>query len=74
MYIQVRVTAGATRESVEKVGDKRLRISVKEKAQRNMANRRVRELVAKYVGVPVRAVRLINGHTSPSKLFSIHTS
>lgn len=74
MYIQVRVTAGAKHELVEEVGENRLRISVKEKAERNKANQRVRELVAAYTDRPIEAVRLINGHMSPSKLFSIQTS
>lgn len=71
MYIQVRVTAGAKKELIEKVGENRLRISVKEKTERNQANRRVQALVAEYAGVPVKQARLINGHTSRTKLFSI---
>ena len=71
MYINVRVIAGAKREVVEPLSDSRLKISVKEPAERNLANRRVTELVARHLQVPVTKVRLLNGHTSPSKIFSV---
>lgn len=46
-------------------------ISVKEKAERNMANTRVLELIAGYFKVPVSKVRIINGHRHPSKLIVV---
>jgi len=71
MYIQVRVNPGAKHEEVKKIGLTRLEVSVREPAERNMANERVRELVAKEHDVPLKRVRLISGHTSQSKVFSI---
>ncbi len=71
MYISVRVQAGARRESLEASGNGRLTIAVKEPAERNLANRRVRELVAEHLSLPLEKVRLISGHTSPSKIFDI---
>lgn len=72
MYISVRVVAGAKVEKLEALPRGRLRIWVKEPAERNLANARVRELVAAHLRVPLERVRLISGHTSPSKLFSVH--
>ena len=71
MYIQVRVNPGAKWEEVKKIGLMRLEISVKQPAERNLANERVKELVAENFNVPVNKVRLISGHTSQSKVFSI---
>lgn len=71
MYISVRVVAGAKEERVELLPKGRLKIWVKVPAQRNLANKRVLELVAEHLHVPLARVRLISGHTSPSKLFSI---
>ena len=48
-----------------------LEISVKEPAQRNLANTRVREIVAARFKVPFSAVRILSGHRSPHKLLSI---
>ena len=69
MYINVRVVAGAKKETIEELSNGRLKICVKQPAKQNLANTRVRELVAAHYHLPLNKVRLINGHTSPSKLF-----
>lgn len=70
-YVRVKVTPGARRESVVKTGEGEYEISVREKAERNLANSRVRAVLAAKFGVSEKAVRLVNGHRSPSKLFRI---
>ncbi len=71
MYIHVKVTAGAGKESFEKKSEDHFEISVKEKAERNMANARVLQIVAEYFKVSKNKVRIINGHQHPSKLIVI---
>jgi uncharacterized protein YggU (UPF0235/DUF167 family) len=79
MYIHVKVTAGANKESFaprpSRAGQAEppdhFEVSVKEKAERNMANTRVLELVAGHFEVPVNKVRIVNGHRSPSKLLVV---
>lgn len=71
MYIRVVVQPSAKKELFQKTGDCRFSVSVKEKAERNMANERVCELVARHFGVPRSAVRIVNGHQSPTKLLDI---
>lgn len=70
-YIRVRVSPGAKRESVIQTDERTFTIAVKEPAERNLANQRVRQLVAEYFEVPVGKVRLISGHRSPTKVFDI---
>ena len=72
MYIKVRVTAGAKKESFEKVSNDHFKISVKEPAEKNRANKRVIDLLAGFYTVHRGAVRIINGHHSPSKIFDIY--
>lgn len=70
-YIHVRVIAGAKKESfIEKSAD-HFEVSVKEKAERNMANTRVLELIANYFKIPANKVRIANGHRHPSKLLVV---
>ena len=71
--IKVRATSGAKRESVRATAADTLAISVKEKAERNAANTRIIELVATHFSVPTKKVRMMKGHHSPSKTFSIDT-
>lgn len=71
MYVRVEVRPGAKRESVMHLDAKTLSIAVKEPAERNLANMRVRELVAEEFSVPVGKVKMISGHRSPRKIFTI---
>jgi uncharacterized protein YggU (UPF0235/DUF167 family) len=71
MYIHVLVTAGAKKENFKKIKDDHFEISVKEKAERNLANTRVLEIVAEYFKISKNKVRIVNGHRHPSKLLII---
>ena len=71
MYIHVKVTAGARKESLVQKSEDHFEISVKEKAERNHANQRVIALLAKHFSVSAKNVRIVNGHHHPSKLIVI---
>ncbi len=49
-------------------------IYVREPAQKNMANMRVRELVAKHFAVDVSAVQILTGHRSRKKRLCVNIS
>ena len=70
-YIHVKVTAGARKESFKQKSSDHFEVSVKEKAERNMANIRVLELVAGHFKVSTNKVRIVNGHRHPSKLLLV---
>lgn len=71
MYIKVKVTAGARKEKFVQISEDHFEISVREKAERNMANARVREMVAEFFQVPTGKTKIISGHHSPGKIFSV---
>ena len=73
MYVHVRVRAGQKKEGLAAAAKDRLQIAVKEPAEQNLANRRVAVLVARHYHVAPNKVRLISGHRSPSKIFSVDT-
>ena len=70
-YIHAKVTAGARKESLKQKSEDHFEISVEEKAEHNLANRRVLELLALHFKLPTEKVRIINGHKHPSKLIVI---
>lgn len=72
MYIKVYVTPGARRERVEEVGDA-LHVSVKEPAQGNHANFRVREIIAARYNVPLAKVTILSGHRSRGKMIVVNS-
>ncbi len=71
MYVKVNIIAGARKESFLEKKPGYFDAQVKEKAERNMANTRIIELVASFYQVPTSKVRIINGHQHPSKLLSV---
>ena len=72
MYIKVKVQAGAKKEKIEKKSEDHYVVSVKEKAERNMANNRICEIFASLLSVNRNSIRIISGHQSPSKIISIN--
>ena len=71
MYIHAKVQAGAKEEKIFRKSEDHFEISVREKAERNMANKKVISLVAENFGVPAGKVRMISGHRSPSKILDV---
>lgn len=71
MYIKVRVFPKSKKEDFKKISENNFEIKVKEKAERNMANTKVIEILSEHFGVGTNKVKIINGHRSPSKLINI---
>ncbi|HNW71751.1 MAG TPA: DUF167 domain-containing protein [Candidatus Paceibacterota bacterium] len=71
MYIRVKVKANARKEEFRQTKEDHFEISVKEKAERNMANKRVIEIISSFFSVPLGKVRIVNGHQSPTKLMIV---
>jgi uncharacterized protein YggU (UPF0235/DUF167 family) len=64
MFVHVIVTPHSRKE---------VHIRVREPAERNMANKRVIELIARVFQVPATQVRILTGHRSPSKMVCVET-
>ena len=71
MYIKVKVSPGSKKETFEQINDEQFKVSVKEPAKMNMANRRVIELIARHFIILHGKVRIISGHRSPNKVLSV---
>ncbi len=71
MYIKVKVKAGAKAEKFTKKSEDHFDISVKEPAERGLANKRVVELVREYFKVYNGDIRIVSGHHSPGKIISL---
>jgi len=69
--VRVKVEAGARKEMLVQKGEHAFEIAVREKAERNEANERVRELIARRFLVNVSAVRISSGHRRKNKILSV---
>jgi len=71
MFVRVKVTPSAKKEVVTKVSETEFEMSVKEPAERNLANARVRELLGEAYGLRAKDVRIVSGHHSGVKMFDV---
>ena len=71
MYIRVRVSADAKAEAFSQASSDHFDLRVREKAEMNMANKRMIQLIAAHFSVPTNKVRIISGHHSPGKIVSV---
>lgn len=71
MLIKIKVFTGAKKEKIVKKSDDSFDIHVKEPAERNLANKKILELVRKYFKVYNSIVKIVKGHHSPSKIINL---
>lgn len=69
MYIKVRAYPQAKKEQVRQISETTLEVSVREKAERNRANRRIKELLK--IHYQSDRVQFISGHRSTTKIFNV---
>ncbi len=71
MLIKVKVFPGEKKEELTKKSEDSFVIKVSAKAERGMANERVREILAAYFRVVEGKVKLVKGGKRPNKIFEI---
>ncbi len=71
MLIHVKVTADSNHENLEKVRDTSFKISVKEPAKENRANKRVIEIIANHFSISTSKIKIITGHHMGGKILEI---
>ncbi|MDQ5957047.1 MAG: uncharacterized protein QG614_18 [Patescibacteria group bacterium] len=69
MYIKVKVITDSKEEKLERLKEDAFRIWVKAPAERGLANSKVKEILSHFF--KTSNIRLISGHTSPAKIFSV---
>lgn len=70
MYIHLKVHTKAKDEIFKKLKEDHFEVWVREPAERNLANKRFIEMIRENFP-EAKKIKLVSGHHSPSKLFSI---
>jgi uncharacterized protein YggU (UPF0235/DUF167 family) len=70
-YIKVKVKTKQKNESAIQTNDNTFEISLKEKPERGLANKRILEIINKHYKYPEGGVTIINGQQSPIKLLRV---
>ncbi len=71
MYIRVKAKTGQKKEFFKQINENTFEVSVCEKAERNLANQRICQLLFAHFSQPAGGVKIINGHHSPVKLLKV---
>ena len=71
MYVRVHVYPGMKKEKVTLLDEHTFEMVLKVPAERNLANHRVRELLAEWYNVPGGQIRIVTGHHSPRKVVDV---
>lgn len=71
MYLRITVAPNARKEFVEKISENKWLIAVKEPAEHNQANNRVRTLIARELHILPSDVRILTGHHGRVKIISV---
>ena len=69
-YIKIRVKTNQKKESRQKLKDGLFVISIKEKPERNLANKKILEILKEFYGISSN-IKIVNGHHHPIKLINI---
>ena len=71
MLIKVKANVSSKEDKVIKKSEDNFEVFVKVDAQRNMANKRIIELLAEYFNLPQYRIKMIKGFKESNKIFDI---
>lgn len=71
MLIKVKVNVLSKEDKVIKKSEDSFEVFVKVDAQRNVANKRIIELLAEYFNLPQYRIKMIKGFKESNKIFNI---
>ena len=72
MFIKVKVFPDSKKDEIIKKEDDRFEIKVREKAEGGLANKKMIEILAKYLNIPEDKIILVRGAKQRNKIFEIH--
>jgi len=72
MYVKVKVIVQAKKERIKLLKLNHYELSVKEPAERNLANQRICQIIAQIYQVSNKNIKIISGHHHPSKILSVN--
>jgi uncharacterized protein YggU (UPF0235/DUF167 family) len=72
MFVKVKVFPDSKKDEIIKKADDRFESKVKEKAKSGLANKKVIEILSKYLNVPEEKLILVHGAKQRNKIFEIH--
>lgn len=70
-FIKIKLHPNSKKQKLEKMTDEKYEIWVKSKAEQNLANLEMLELLSLELGIEKKKLRLISGHHRPGKMVEV---
>lgn len=74
MFIKIRVKTNQKKEEIKSKSKDHFDVWLREKSERNLANKRLIKVVAEHFGLPHNMIHIVKGHHLPNKILSIDFS
>ena len=71
MFIKIIVFPNSKKQSIKELSDKKFEVYTKSGAKNNTANKEAITLLASFLKIPSKNVRIISGHHRPHKMLEI---
>jgi len=70
-YIKIKLHPKSKKQKVEKISEEKFEIWVKSKAEQNLANMEMLEILAEFLEIERGKLKIISGHHRPSKMIEV---
>lgn len=71
MYIKIIAHVNSKKEEIKEIKEAHFEIWLKEKAEKNMANKKIIQILADFFKISAKNIRIVNGHHHPHKLLVV---
>jgi len=71
MFLKVKVFPGSRIDEIIKKADDKFEIKVREKAKEGKANKKAKEILARYLNIPEEKLLLLRGAKQRNKIFEL---
>ncbi len=71
MFLKIKLHPKSKKQKIEKISDEKFEIWVKSKAEQNQANLEMLEILANFLEIEKKKIRLVSGHHRPGKMVEV---
>lgn len=71
MFLKIKLHPRSKKQKIEKIGENKYEIWVKSKAENNLANNEMLDILSDELSVDRKKIRFYSGHHRPSKMVEI---
>ncbi len=71
MFLKIKLHPKSKKQKIEKIGDNKYEVWVKSKAEQNLANNEMLDILSDSLKIERKKIRFYSGHHRPSKMVEV---